>query len=118
MAVFHSMKYAALQNLLSLGQIVAGDLYYTTDTQQLYIACTTTNNGVGIAPTNQILTGAITLGFDGTVAFIGGAPVQGSPASGDTLVFNGTAWIPQAGVSNTFDEVGSGTQTEREIRVG
>jgi hypothetical protein len=67
-AVFHSMSHAQLLSLLTMNSVVAGDFYFENDTQTLFIAATTTADGaVGIAPTNMLLTGGMTLGFNGAV---------------------------------------------------
>src|SRR5580700_3968498 len=65
MAVFHSTSYAKILALLNSQGLVAGDLYYATDTLNLYLACTNQDSSVGIALTGTIMTGSIELGFDG-----------------------------------------------------
>jgi hypothetical protein len=101
MAIFYSMSKAQILAQLDSGQLVAGNFMYATDTQELFICATTTNSGVGIAPTNMILTGAITLGFDGNASSLGGAPIVGVPTVGQTLVFNGTSWEAQTAATTT-----------------
>jgi hypothetical protein len=64
-SVFHSQPYASLIALLNSSGLIAGDLYYTTDTQILYIALTNSEGNVGIAATGAIMTGNIQLGFSG-----------------------------------------------------
>ena len=101
MAVFHSMSQAAIMGLLSSQGLIANDLYYGTDSQALYIACTNTDGSVGIAETGMIMTGAISLGFNGNATSLGGAPIVGVPTIGQTLVFNGTSWEPQTAATTT-----------------
>jgi|HubBroStandDraft_6_1064221.scaffolds.fasta_scaffold00925_6 hypothetical protein len=97
-SVFHSLTQAQLLSLLNAGNIVVGDIYYAQDVQTVYIACNTTANGVGIAPTHMLLSGGITLGFNGTLELPDGAPVVGIPNDGDVLTWNATAgaWEPTA----------------------
>jgi len=94
MATFNSMSYAAIVKLLNSSGLVAGSLYYATDTQQLFLACTNSDAGVGIAQVGLIMTGGIQLGFSGNAATIDSVPVSGTPNVGDVLQFNGTAWVP------------------------
>jgi hypothetical protein len=101
MAIFYSMSKAQILAQLNAGNLVAGNLMFATDTQELFICATTTNSGVGIAPTNMILTGAITLGFSGDASSLGGAPIVGTPTVGQTLFFNGTSWEPQTAATTT-----------------
>ncbi len=61
MARFHSMSHVKLLALLNSVGVVAGDLYYATDTHELFIACTTTEGNVGIAKTGLIMTGHISM---------------------------------------------------------
>ena len=75
--VFHSTSHAQLLAMLDAGNITVGDLYYETDTQTLFIGCSNTNSQVGIAPTNMLLTGEITLGFNGAVGGDGPAGPAG-----------------------------------------
>jgi hypothetical protein len=96
MAVFHSLPYNKIIQLLNGSGLVAGDLYFSTDSSTLYVACTNTDGAVGIAQTGLILTGNLQLGFNGNAASIAGAAVVGTPQAGDVLIFDGESWIPQA----------------------
>jgi hypothetical protein len=73
MAVFHSTSQAQILALLNSQGLVAGDLYYSTDELNLYLACTNQDGSVGIALTGTIMTGAIELGFNGAVGADGPA---------------------------------------------
>jgi|SRR5580700_3058022 hypothetical protein len=101
MATFHSMSQAAILKVLNSQGLIANDLYYSTDQGNLYLACTNTDGSVGIAETGMILTGAIALGFNGNATSLGGAPIVGTPTAGQTLVFNGTNWVPQTAATTT-----------------
>jgi len=89
---FHSMKSAQILGLLNSSGLVASDLYYATDTQQLYVACTNQDSTVGIAETGMILTGDIELGFNGAVGAQGEQGeqgeqgIQGPPGTGSLEV--------------------------------
>jgi hypothetical protein len=99
--VFHSLTQAGILRLLNSQGLVANDLYYAQDIQKLYVCCTNTDNSVGIAETGMILTGAITLGFNGNATSLGGAAIVGTPTEGQTLVFDGTNWVPQTAASSS-----------------
>jgi hypothetical protein len=76
-SVFYSTNHAELLRMLAANQIVAGNLYFETDTNTLFIGCSNTESQVGLAPTSMLLSGDITLGFNGAVGADGPAGPQG-----------------------------------------
>jgi hypothetical protein len=66
-SVFYSTTHAALLRMLAANQVVPGNLYFEADTNTLFVGCTNTSSEVGVAPTNLLLTGDITLGFNGAI---------------------------------------------------
>lgn len=81
MSVFHSLSYRSLQGLVTVGGVVAGDLYYANDTQQLYIACTDGS----IAPTTSIIMSGSIVGTPGAEGVTGATGQQGpAGANGST----------------------------------
>jgi hypothetical protein len=87
-ATFHSLSERAILALLNSSGLVAGDLYFSTDENNLYLACTNTDGGVGIALTGMIATGNIQLGFSGAQGPTGATGAtgpqgpKGDPGSG------------------------------------
>jgi hypothetical protein len=57
MAQFISMKKQQLIAMASAGQIVAGNLYFSNDTQELFLAVTGTPNAALFPMSSLILTG-------------------------------------------------------------
>jgi hypothetical protein len=73
MATFYALTEAQITALLNSSGLIAGSVYYATDSGKKYLATTNRDNTVGLADTGLIMTGKLELGFDGAVG------AQGEP---------------------------------------
>jgi hypothetical protein len=83
MATFNSLKKQQLIAMASAGQIVAGNLYFANDTQELFLAVTGTPNAALFPMSSLILSGEYELagnqGPQGIQGETGPAGPQGPP---------------------------------------
>lgn len=111
MAQFHSLSYNQLQGLVNAGGVVAGDLYYANDRQQLFVAV---SDG-SIFPTSMILTGNI-VGTPGAEGASGAQGPQGS--TGATGLDGATGATGATGPTGPQGPAGAGATSNFTVQPG
>jgi hypothetical protein len=109
MAVFHSMSYSAIQRLVQLGQIIAGDLYFANDQVgssqgNLYIAAT---DGALVPMASIILSGNITgePGAQGSAGPIGPTGATGPQGPAGSSATKNVVSVTAAYTTKATDDV-------------